>query len=134
MRTRLVLAAGALSVLLCNSLAFAQDLPLPIIAGGVTTWNEFASWHLYETSKWQDASFSEYEQCYSTPLNSLVLGRFKKDNSDRPYCYYYSIYQWHRYQMRLLLYYGLITCEWLDAQGVASLNMTCSQLQHEFDP
>lgn len=108
--------------------ASAADPYLPLNVP-IQTWEEFMGWHLYETEKWYEATFSEFENCSVSPVSSPVLGRFPRP-SDGLYCYYWSIYAWHHVQAWIVLNAGLVSCEWMNANDRARrLGMTCGTLQ-----
>lgn len=112
---------------------------LPPLAPDPSTWQQLYLDQRYETSKWEDATRSIYEQCQPTPGPTL-LNRYPRPG-DGYYCYYWSLFQHNRAIAWMIVNAGLalhtLDCAWVNGQAGGRwlpANLSCEALQHDFGP
>ena len=99
----------------------------------VTTWRDLYRDQVYETTKWYEATFSEYERCQASPGPTFLTAAPRP--SDGLYCYYWNLYTHNRAIAWMIanagLALGTLTCSEIDAMG-ANLDLICMALQRDF--
>ena len=116
------------------SLAAAAEPFLPT-KQGPETWKLKILDQIWVVHAWDSATRSPNERCGNC-TQGLPQGY---PGPDGQCCTYGSFLVDARHSMYLIvkagLLFGVADCAWLDAQeSVVRLGVTCSQLQHEFDP
>lgn len=126
------------ALLLCPSAASASEPYLPSDPASFQTWQTLYLDQRYLTSKWYEATMSEYEQCKPTP-GPTFLNAYPRP-SDGLYCYYWSIYQLNRSLVWMIVNAGLalqmLDCEWVDGAGALAvprgMDLRCAAIQDDF--
>ena len=122
-------------LLLLSSPAVASEPYLPPGSQSCQTWRQLYLDQRYETEKWYEATFSEYEQCQNGSGHTLLLAYPRPP--DGLYCYYYSLYMHNRAIAWMIVNAGLalqtLDCAWVDTNGLyRGVDLRCEALQRDF--